>query len=91
VPRSVFLGRVIAEGEPLWLPDDRGWAIALARVEADVHHECGRPWSEAMDPANAERYTVDELGVCAACYALAAKRGPDYPQPQPMMRVRLRD
>ena len=80
---------MVAEGEPLWLEDDRSYAIALHRVEADMHHACGRPWSEAMDPENAERYTVDELGVCAACYALAAKSGD--PKPSPMYRVRLRD
>ena len=85
----MFLGRVVEQGEPLWLPDDRGWAIALHRVEADIHHECGRPWSESMDPENAERYTVDNLGVCAACYALAAVA--DSPAPSPMYRVRLRD
>jgi len=79
----------VADGEPLWLEDDRGYAIALARVEADVHHACGRPYSEAMDPENAERYTVDDLGICAACYALAAKM--DQDKPEPMYRVRLRD
>jgi len=42
-----------------------------------------------MDPKNAEAYTVDVLGSCAACYALAAKTGKD--QPGPMYRVRLRD
>jgi hypothetical protein len=85
----VFLGRVVQPGEPLWLPDDRGWALALARVEADVHAHCGRPWSESMDPANAENYTVDVLGTCAACYALAAKT--DRPPPSPMYHVHLRD
>lgn len=89
MPRSVFLGRVIAPGEPLWLEDDRGYAIALSRIEADIHHDCGRPWSEAMNPDNAEKYTVDVLGSCAACYALAVKS--DQPQPGPMYRVRLRD
>ena len=79
----------MAEGEPLWLEDDRGYAIALARVEADMHHACGRPWSEAMDPENAERYTVDNLGICPACNALAAVM--DEPKPGPMYRVRLRD
>lgn len=85
----MFLGRVVKEGESLWLPDDRGYAIALHRVEADMHHDCGQPWSESMDPENADRYTVDTLGACAACYALAAKA--DRPQPGPMYRVRLRD
>jgi len=85
----VFLGRVVAEGEPVWTDEDRAYAIALHRVEADVHHDCGRPWSEAMDPANAENYTVDVLGQCPACAAIAFKA--DRPPPGPMYRVRLRD
>lgn len=54
-----------------------------------MHKDCGQPWSECMDPKNAENYTVDVLGSCAALYALAAKT--DRPQPGPMYRVRLRD
>lgn len=54
-----------------------------------MHHDCGVPWSVSMDPANAEKFTVDVLGSCAACYALAAKA--DRDPPGPMYRVRLRD
>lgn len=42
-----------------------------------------------MDPANAERYTVDVLGSCPACDALAFKR--DETPPGPMYHVHLRD
>lgn len=65
----MFLGRVVAKGEPAWLEDDRAWAMALLKVEAD-QHKCGLPLSETLDPANGEAYTVDVLGQCAACYAL---------------------
>jgi hypothetical protein len=44
------MGRVVAEGEPLWLDEDRAWALALLDVEADACPECGQPWSEATDP-----------------------------------------
>lgn len=72
-----------------WSEEDRGYAIALHRVEADMHHACGLPWSVTMNPENAERFTVDDLGICPACNVLAAKM--DEPKPRPMMRVRLRD
>lgn len=62
----------MAEGEPLWLDDDRAWALALLQVEAD-NHSCGHPLSETLDPVNGDAYTVDVKGTCAACYALEAK------------------
>ena len=72
-PRSVFLGRVVEPGEPLWLEDDRAWALALHEVEADPEHSCGFPLSETLDPKNENGYTVDVLGQCAACYVLDAR------------------
>lgn len=72
MPRSVFMGRVVAAGEPLWLAEDRAWSLALLEVEADACPECGQPWGEATDPANEFEYTA-ELVVCHACSA-SAKR-----------------
>ncbi|MGW0626420.1 hypothetical protein [Streptomyces sp. NPDC002758] len=66
----MFLGRVVAEGEPLWLPEDRAWALALAQVEADACPECGQPWSEATDKVNEFSYDT-ELIRCHACTASA--------------------
>jgi hypothetical protein len=60
-------------GEPLWLEDDRAWALALHQLEADPPHDCGFPLSETLDPKNETAYTVDLLGSCAACYALQAR------------------
>jgi hypothetical protein len=68
----VFLGRVVADGEPLWLPEDRDWALALAAVEADTCPECGQPWSEATDIANEGHYRA-ELIRCHACTASAQR------------------
>jgi hypothetical protein len=68
----VFLGRVVAEGEPLWLDEDRYWALALAEVEADACPDCGQPWSEATARGNEGAYTAD-LVRCHAC-AISAKR-----------------
>ena len=66
------MGRVVADGEPMWLPEDRYWALALAEVEADSCPECGQPWSEATDPKNEERYTA-QLVRCHACTASAQR------------------
>lgn len=72
MPRSVFMGRVVGDGEPLWLAEDRYWALALLEVEADACPECGQPWGEATDPANEFKYTA-ELVRCHAC-STSAKR-----------------
>jgi hypothetical protein len=67
----VFLGRVVVEGEPLWLDEDRHWALALAEVEADSCPDCGQPWSEATDSKNEEAYRA-HLVRCHAC-SISAK------------------
>jgi len=67
----VFLGRVVQQGEPLWLPEDRAWALALLEVEADACPDCGQPWSQATAPENEFAYKADLL-MCHAC-ATSAK------------------
>lgn len=57
---------MVVENEPLWLPEDRAWALALAHVEADSCPECGQPWSEATDKANQYKYQA-ELVRCHPC------------------------
>jgi hypothetical protein len=60
------MGRVVREGEPLWLPEDRAWAFALLDVEADSCPECHQPWSEAT-AKEAEFGYRTELIRCHAC------------------------
>jgi len=60
------MGRVVQDGEPLWLREDRAWAFALLHVEADACPECRQPWSEATDRANEFSYSA-ELIRCHAC------------------------
>jgi hypothetical protein len=68
VPRSVFLGRPWPQpGEPLWLDEDRHWALALLEIEADSCRDCGQPWSEATDPDAEFRYH----GAVVRCHACA--------------------
>lgn len=74
MPRSVFLGRVVEAGEPLWLEEDRAWALALAQVEADQCPDCHQPWSESSSPAAEGTYETEVLR-CHACAAGAAKLG----------------
>ncbi|MEV6696222.1 hypothetical protein AB0M68_03540 [Streptomyces sp. NPDC051453] len=57
-------------GEPLWLDEDRAWALALAHVEADVCSECGQPHSESTDEKNEFAYTA-EMVRCHSCATIA--------------------
>lgn len=83
----MFLGRVVKSGEPLWLPDDRAWALAFMDHEAD-RGPCGQPHSESTRPENEDAYTVDEIGFCHACEALRAKA--EGVPPGALFSVRLR-
>lgn len=78
MPRSIFLGRVPRRNEPLWLDDDRAWAIALLELEADIHPPCGHPLSEttAVDPVTKlplHTYVMDLPSLCGACNVLNAE------------------
>lgn len=73
VPRSVFLGRPMpGPGEPLWLPEDRWWALALAEVEAGTCRDCGHPLHESTDADNEFAYDA-ALSKCHACVAAATR------------------
>jgi uncharacterized Zn ribbon protein len=62
------MGRVVAAGDPLWLDEDRAWALALAEVEKDSCPDCGHPWSEASAKESEYQYDVSLLR-CHACAA----------------------
>lgn len=76
MPRSVFLGRVVADGEPAWLPDDRAWALALAEVEADDCPSCGHPRSVTTLPSSEFAYRAEAVR-CHACAAIE-REGRDF-------------
>lgn len=65
----MFLGRVVADGEALFLPEDRHWALALAAVEADECPGCGQPRSESTSPEAEYGYRGEPLR-CHACAAI---------------------
>lgn len=70
MPRSVFMGRVVEQGEPLWLEEDRAWALALLEVEGNACPDCGQPWDIATDAKNEGEFKA-ELIRCHACTASA--------------------
>lgn len=65
----MFLGRVVQPGEPLWLEEDRSWAMALAELEADLcPNGCGQPLSESTAAGMDEAYDAKPI-QCHACAA----------------------
>lgn len=68
MPRSIFLGRVQAAGEPLWTDDDRQWALALLEYEADLCPGCGRSRTETTHPDADGGYE----GTAIRCHGCAA-------------------
>lgn len=68
IPRSVFLGRVVAEGEPLWLPADREAVLEWQAYQKSLCSGCKRPRSESFDIAMDDHYDVHAL-QCHACAA----------------------
>jgi hypothetical protein len=62
----VFLGRVVKDGEPLWLPEDTAHAIAWRLHLDGIHDGCGQPLEECMSPDAEGSYEVTALR-CHAC------------------------
>lgn len=63
----MFGGRVVGEGEPLWLPEDRDAAIAVWQ-EKQLTHSCGQPLDVSADPSSDGKYVAEPV-VCHACAA----------------------
>jgi predicted component of type VI protein secretion system len=66
----VFLGRVVADGDPLWTDEDRDYALALLAVEADRCDGCGHQRSESTSIEADSGYRAEKLR-CHACRAIA--------------------
>lgn len=67
IPLSVFLGRVVNPGEPLWLPEDRAAVLKWQAEQDALCPGCRHPRRESFDKAN--RYNV-ETHNCQACREL---------------------
>ena len=70
MPPSVFRGRVVADGEPLWLDSDREEALALLALEASECPGCGEPREVSMALESDGAYAA-EVVKCHACAAMA--------------------
>lgn len=70
IPRSLFLGRVVGDGEPLWTHEDRMWVLAYDHVEKDKCSGCGFPLSETTAPDAEERFK-GHVVRCHACRSVA--------------------
>jgi len=57
--------------EPEWDEAERGWAEALALLEADTCSGCGHPLSETTEPDAEGDWDTPLPDRCHACTALA--------------------
>jgi hypothetical protein len=69
IPASVFCGRVVGPGEPLWLADDRRAALEYQAYKKSLCPGCQRPRSESFDVGMDDAYSV----VALQCHACAAR------------------
>lgn len=68
---SVFLGRVVAPGDPMWLEEDTEAALEWLRWQQRVCVGCSQPKDESFDP-DGPSYNAEVLR-CRACEAKDAK------------------
>jgi hypothetical protein len=71
----VFLGRLVQPGEPLWLDDDRDWALALTEYENDICDGCGQPRSQTTAPEAEYAYRAVAIR-CHGCKTAAGATEP---------------
>jgi hypothetical protein len=64
----VFLGRIVADGEPLWLPEDAQAVLDYFREESLTCPGCGLPRDETMTPEAEDHYRSRAMR-CHACAA----------------------
>lgn len=67
IPHSVFTGRVVRPGEPMWLDDDQDKAIAYMLLEGELCGQCHTAFREW--DADTDAYIV-EAKRCLGCEAL---------------------
>lgn len=73
IPHSVFLGRVVAPGEPVWLDADRDKAVWWLIHQRQACPECGTRAEEWSDDPDAY---VPEPHHCRGCEVAA--QGQDW-------------
>ena len=78
-----------APGEPLWLDEDRAWALALTLEENEVCGGCGQPLAECTDPRNEFGVYQASVWRCHACTAKDAE-GEKYKEAKPGLYLSVR-
>ena len=66
IPLSVFLGRIVYPGEPMWLPRDvQGvfWWLQVCKT-------CGHHPEETFGPGEQDKWNAEMSGHCDGCRAL---------------------
>lgn len=70
VPLSVFQGRTVYPGEPMWLEDDMLAALEWQAEQARLCSGCGHNLDDTMGPANSDKWNAEIAGACDACKAI---------------------
>lgn len=63
----MFLGAPLpGPGDVLWTEEDRAWALALLKVEAESCRGCGQPLGDSTAPELEEAWRAEVI-KCHAC------------------------
>lgn len=66
IPRSVFLGRTVEDGEPYWTKTDVDWALSWQQVKNETCQGCGQSLVESTDIEFQGAFDVETV-VCHGC------------------------
>lgn len=66
IPLSVFLGRVVYPGDPVWLERDAQAAVWWSQLCKD----CGHHPDETFGPGQQDKWNAEMSGHCDTCRAL---------------------
>lgn len=58
------------QGEPLWLEEDRDYAVALQEFEDNTCDGCGEQLDVSTDPAHSHQYRLEPPTICWGCMAV---------------------
>jgi hypothetical protein len=93
VPLSVFLGRTVYPGEPLWLVRDAEAAMWWQAEQSWRCTECGLDTRQTVGPAHEDKWNAELSGHCDGCRAAERARadlnGNDHPAQHAGARLRF--
>lgn len=74
IPLSVFLGRAMYPGDPVWLEDDTVAALEWHADDAYRCDGCGLDTRETVGPDNEDKWNAELSGHCDGCRAAERAR-----------------